>query len=68
MEGFTEAKSFFSPLNYTSNSNKINDFIIEIEIIYKENLIENSSELPIDNTSVNSISNYEEIKSSCDIR
>ncbi len=68
MEGYSETKSFLTPLNFTSNPHNSNDFVIEIEIIYKENQFDPSNELPPDNTSVNSISNYEEIKSSGIIR
>jgi hypothetical protein len=68
MEGLSETKSFLTPLNFTSNNHNNNDFVIEIEIIYKENQFDPSSELPADNTSVSSISNYEEIKSSGIIR
>jgi hypothetical protein len=64
MEGFSEPKSLLSPLNLISNPHNHNDFVIEIEIIYKENQIDPNIELLPDNTSVSSISNYEEIKSS----
>lgn len=64
MEVNYEGKSLLSPLNFVSNSNNNNDFVIEIQIIYKENNFEAHAELSSDNASVNNISNYEEVKSS----
>lgn len=57
-------KVLLSPLNYVYNYNNTNEFVIEIEIIYKENQFEVSSETISDCSSVNQLSNFNESISS----